>query len=717
MAGTALVLAPDDTLGGYRILEVIGIGGMAVVYRAEQVSLGREVALKVLAPGVADDDTFRERFRREGRHVGTLDHPHVVTVYDSGEADGQLFLAMRLVRGSTLAERIRLGGLTAPETLVLLSPIADALDAAHAAGLVHRDIKPQNILIDSTGRSYLADFGVAKGMLSTDDGMTRGFVGTYNYAAPEQIRGGSVTAATDIYALTAVLYQCLTGRLPYARDTNRRVLQAHMSAPPPALDGDDPYVRAVNRMIATGMAKQPNRRFASAGELIEAAARAIDLLPTSRETFALSSSASPVVGDPVVDGHEYVARPSTSARADSSTEARSSARPREDATNGTDPHSRGRVRWVAVPAALVLAGIGAGAVVLAGGGASARERFTASAAPFTVKYARPWRATNAAVIGATALLGGPGATRPAGAGSTNSIRLSDGRATLAAGSLVRSAPVPGGVPPTLVADYGHGYTSADTRIAGHPARVYTWSRPNGWLAAYVLPGAGGDGAIICSAPTAAAPRSCPLMAQGAIAPAEAVLPPGPDRQLAQALAEPLAGAIAARTQLGALDRGTPRSRAATAAALARADAQASTEILRLAAPERYRRELTQLSTALKGESHAFEALAAAARADDRRAYARAQTRVTASSQALTSAAAVLAPALLGVPRFVVVRPPALPRARRTQPPPSTSAGSSGAASTSASASTGTGSAAPLPSGGGPSGTGSGGGTTFSTGFH
>jgi serine/threonine protein kinase len=160
--GTA-VLARGDKLGGYEIEDIIGFGGMAIVYRAQQTSLGRPVALKVLAPQLSGDAAFRERFRREGHHVAGLDHPHVLTVYDSGEIDGRLYLAMRLVDGGTLADKMQTGGLSADDTLAILEAIAGALDAAHAAGVVHRDVKPQNILIDRNERPFLADFGVAKG--------------------------------------------------------------------------------------------------------------------------------------------------------------------------------------------------------------------------------------------------------------------------------------------------------------------------------------------------------------------------------------------------------------------------------------------------------------------------------------------------------------------------------------------------------------------------
>ena len=276
MSATAAILSPGDTLGGYRILDVIGIGGMAIVYRAEQMSLGREVALKVLAPELSRDEAFRERFRREGKNVAALDHTHIVTVHDSGEVDGRFYLAMRLVKGATLADRMRDGGLNAEETLQILVPIADALDTAHEIGLVHRDVKPQNILLSGRGEVYLADFGVARSAQTQGLTATGGFVGSFNYAAPEQALGKPTSEATDVYALTAVLFQCLTGQVPFPRDTDAGVLLAHISVPPPALDG--PEAGEFNAVVAKGMAKDPAARYASAGKLMRAASEMIDHL-------------------------------------------------------------------------------------------------------------------------------------------------------------------------------------------------------------------------------------------------------------------------------------------------------------------------------------------------------------------------------------------------------------------------------------------------------
>ncbi|HST54980.1 MAG TPA: serine/threonine-protein kinase [Solirubrobacteraceae bacterium] len=277
-----VVLSPGAKLGGYRIVDVLGIGGMAIVYRAEQLSLGRWVALKVLAPRLGDDLLFRERFRREGLHAAELEHPHIVPVYDSGEADGRLFLAMRLVDGQTLAEHIHDPGLSGDEAVALLSPIASALDCAHANGLIHRDVKPQNILINRKGHPYLADFGVAKGAHTPGLTTAGGFVGTVAYASPEQIRGERPTPASDTYALTAVLYQCLTGNVPYVRDTEAGMMLAHLNEPPPALPTTDLRDAALADVIARGMAKHAADRYASAGALLHEASACLHSTPARR---------------------------------------------------------------------------------------------------------------------------------------------------------------------------------------------------------------------------------------------------------------------------------------------------------------------------------------------------------------------------------------------------------------------------------------------------
>ena len=244
------VLAPGTTVAGYRIEALIGRGGMGAVYRAEEAGLGRKVALKVIAPELAQDERFRERFLRESRIAASLDHPHVVPIYQAGEEDGVLFLAMRYVEGSDLAKLVAENGALEPKRAVeLLSQVAEALDAAHEKGLVHRDVKPSNVLIaEAAGREhcYLGDFGLTKRTGSLSGVSVAGeIVGTLEYVAPEQITGDPLDERADVYSLGCVLYECLTGQAPVsARDGRRaavgaraRGADAAVAGPPRAAQG------------------------------------------------------------------------------------------------------------------------------------------------------------------------------------------------------------------------------------------------------------------------------------------------------------------------------------------------------------------------------------------------------------------------------------------------------------------------------------------------
>jgi serine/threonine-protein kinase len=274
-------LAPGvgETFGGYRIESLLGTGGMGAVYLATHERLDRKVALKVIAPGLAHDAEFRERFLRESRLAASLDHPNVIPIYDADDVSGVLFIAMRYVDGPSLQalidERGRLG---AEETLDVVRQVAGALDAAHAAGLVHRDVKPGNVLLAEPGRhAYLCDFGLAKH--TSSEGVTRTgfFLGSVDYCAPEQIQQREVDGRTDVYSLGCVLFHCLAGRPPYVRESDVDVLNAHLRDPVPAIgDVRDDVPAAVDRVIARAMAKEPGARYSSAGELASALAAALE---------------------------------------------------------------------------------------------------------------------------------------------------------------------------------------------------------------------------------------------------------------------------------------------------------------------------------------------------------------------------------------------------------------------------------------------------------
>ncbi len=259
---------------GYRIEALLGRGGMSVVYRAEDVRLKRKVALKLLAPELAEDERFRERFLRESELAASLDHPSIVPIYDAGEVDGQLYIAMRYVEGTDLKKLLHEGALEPKRALALLSQLADALDAAHARGLVHRDVKPSNALLDTAGHLYLADFGLTK---SASDRsaltLTGRIIGTVDYAAPEQIEGKGVDGRADTYSLGCLLYECLAGEVPYPRDSELAVLWAHVHEPPPTLAA----YPALDPVIAKAMAKDREDRYTTCAELVEAAREALGL--------------------------------------------------------------------------------------------------------------------------------------------------------------------------------------------------------------------------------------------------------------------------------------------------------------------------------------------------------------------------------------------------------------------------------------------------------
>jgi ABC-type branched-subunit amino acid transport system substrate-binding protein/streptogramin lyase len=262
------VLAPGASFGGYRIERLVGRGGMGVVYQALDESLERPVALKLIVPELAGDERFRRRFEREPRLAAALDHPNLLPVYEAGERDGQLYLAMRYVEGSDLGSVLAAERTLPPErALDVLGQVAGALDAAHERGLVHRDVKPANVLVDAGGHAYLTDFGVSK--LAAAHTTEAGPVGTLDYLAPEQIRGEPVDGRGDQYALACLLYECLAGAPPFRRETQAETLWAHLHEDPP------PVAPALDPVLRRGLAKERDDRFATCGELIAAAGAAL----------------------------------------------------------------------------------------------------------------------------------------------------------------------------------------------------------------------------------------------------------------------------------------------------------------------------------------------------------------------------------------------------------------------------------------------------------
>ncbi|HEX8066561.1 MAG TPA: serine/threonine-protein kinase [Thermoleophilaceae bacterium] len=271
--GVLAELAPGAVLAGLRVEAVAGRGGWSVVYRATELAFGRAVALKALAPELARSDEHRARFRRECEIAASLDHPAVLPVRGAGEHEGVPWVVVRWVEGASLRRLLDGGPLEPRRAAAIADRVAGALDAAHARGLVHRDVKPGNVLVEDPGgadRAYLTDFGLAK-EISPDPGLTGAgrWLGTVDYAAPEQVRGEPADARSDVYALGATLFHALAGRVPYPGGDDAAKMRAQLHEPPPVL-GD----AALDAVIARAMAKDPAERFASAGELGRAAVSA-----------------------------------------------------------------------------------------------------------------------------------------------------------------------------------------------------------------------------------------------------------------------------------------------------------------------------------------------------------------------------------------------------------------------------------------------------------
>lgn len=256
-----------SVLGHYAIGELLGRGGMGEVYRATDTGRGRRVALKLLSSSIADDPVARDRFMRESRIAAALTDPHVIPIHDWGEIDGQLYIDMRLVGGRDLRRVIAQdGALPAARACRIVEQVAAALDSAHQAGLVHRDVKPDNILVDRDDFAYLVDFGLA--MSGTDTRYTQDglAIGSFRYMAPERFGDDKISAAVDIYALTCVLFECLTGRAPFTSATSaEQIMAAHLHKEPEVLDSP------INEVIQRGMAKDPGARYPTAAELVTAA--------------------------------------------------------------------------------------------------------------------------------------------------------------------------------------------------------------------------------------------------------------------------------------------------------------------------------------------------------------------------------------------------------------------------------------------------------------
>ncbi len=294
-------LSPGSEFAGHRIEGIAGSGGMGVVYRATHIALDLTVALKVIKPELAQDDSFRERFKRESRLAASIEHPNVLPVRHAGEEDGLLYITMRYVEGTDLAAMIaRDGSLEAPVAVDLVAQVAAGLDAAHAKGLVHRDVKPANVLIeerDGSDRVFLTDFGLTRMSASSGTNLTKltgrsQWVGTLDYVAPEQIEGKRVDGRADVYSLGCVLYEALSGRAPFFRDSEVATMYAHLNDPVPSINETVPDAPAgLQEVLRRSMAKHRDERYGSAGEMGQAAKAAVQGAPPPEPGRALGATA------------------------------------------------------------------------------------------------------------------------------------------------------------------------------------------------------------------------------------------------------------------------------------------------------------------------------------------------------------------------------------------------------------------------------------------
>jgi YVTN family beta-propeller protein len=358
-----------DQFAGYRIDALIGRGGMGVVYLAADPRLERRVALKVLAPALASSASFRSRFDRESRLAASMDHPHIIPIYEAGEADGQVYLAMRYVEGTDLKTLLQEGPLPVERTVSILDQVADALDAAHSHGLVHRDVKPGNILVaakvdrGSPEYCYLCDFGLTKPASGASELTGSGQVwGTGDYLAPEQIHGEPVDSRTDVYALGCMVYECLTGSVPYPREHEVAVMFAHLSQPPPAATALRPELPpGIDPVIAIAMAKEKDQRYPTCSALALAVRE--ELLGEPRPKNSPAAKAAPP--RPAAAPERVVAG------ADSLKSVEQELK-----------HWRTRAVVVAVAAVIAIAG-GTTSVVLVSGGSSEPGQAVSSQGPLT----------------------------------------------------------------------------------------------------------------------------------------------------------------------------------------------------------------------------------------------------------------------------------------------------------------------------------------------
>jgi predicted Ser/Thr protein kinase len=425
------VLRVDETaFGRYRLIKLLGRGGMGEVWLAHDTGIDRDVALKMLLPHFAQDHEFEQRFRREARAAARLDDPHVVPIYDVGELDGRLYVTMRPVKGGDLQSVLKDGPLDPERAVKIVEQVASALNAAHKAGLVHRDVKPSNVLLTEDDFAYLIDFGIARAAGETGLTSTGATIGTWSYMAPERFKDGVIAPSSDVYALACVLYQCLTGELPFTANTLEQVAVAHMVSPAPRPSLTHPGVPTdLDAVIAEGMAKDPTLRYQTTVELATAARTALRNAPPTEPTVparrpreaapAPSESAAPPGDWPTVASgsaaaHALMADPTE---------------PTQRRPDARTPRNKKKVVWAAIAAAVAVIAVAGLVVALNSRDTGARTPSQGPAGP----------------AGAA----GPGSGSPAASGPAPNTGPFTGTFTVDFGPMTKldGGPVPGAPPP------------------------------------------------------------------------------------------------------------------------------------------------------------------------------------------------------------------------------------------------------------------------------
>lgn len=632
-------------VGGYRVDRVLGRGGMGVVYEATQLSLNRTVALKLLSPDLGNDPSFVKRFRREGRLQALLDHPHIVTVHEAGESEHGLFIAMRFVRGRTLKDMIVARELDAGRSFRILEDIAEALDAAHDQGLIHRDIKPQNILVGSRDHAYLADFGLTQAVGETNITATGQFVGTFDYISPEQVQGERATSASDIYSFAAVVFECLTGVVPYPREGKAAVLYAHMQMPPPRVSEQRPELpEQLDAVIARGMAKDPAARYTRASEMVGDASRSFDR--KTRAAFAVPAPVESPAEVGVRDAEERV--PTDEAHTmpglSGGPETRLAPLPattgltRRASVEPPAEHRRGLPRGVAaaLAALLLAAALGVGYGTAGGDSKSKDPTGFASAGPLRVSLPTGWAESKAPPDVPGFRLQDRLAVGPPGRGG--------GERGVVAG-IASGADGPDLLPqPFTDTLAGKPVPSGAVKLGGKPALRYVGLEPSGTarrLTVFVAPTSRGVASVIClwGGTTPPSPDECDRVAGSLEVDEAQPFPLGPDRRYAGAVSRAIERLNTARSRAGsALRKAKTNDGQATAAGAAGAAfRRAADQLARVTRPPQVSGPHDVLLDALRGAAGAWRDLGAAATKGDEGRYGRARRLVSRRERAVERA--------------------------------------------------------------------------------